>query len=109
MAIVAEGSAPGSEGLAILKAQGCNACHSTDGSKIIGPSYLNLFGEQQIVIGMERKSLLQWTKNIFRKQFMIPIQKSSRDIQKALMQSYEGIISEDDIAKIIEYLKSLNE
>ena len=50
VSIATEGSAPGSEGLAIIKAQGCNACHSSDGSKIIGPSYLNLYGEKQVVI-----------------------------------------------------------
>jgi len=47
---VAEGSAPGAEGLKIMINQGCNACHSSDGSKIVGPSYLNLYGEKQIVI-----------------------------------------------------------
>ena len=48
--IAAEEAAPGSEGLTIMINQGCNACHSSDGSKIVGPSYLNLFGEKQIVI-----------------------------------------------------------
>ncbi len=41
---------PASQGLAIMKNQGCIACHSTDGSKIVGPTFLNLFGSQQVVI-----------------------------------------------------------
>ena len=35
--------------LTIMKFQGCMACHSTDGSKIVGPTYLNLFGKQEVV------------------------------------------------------------
>ena len=44
--LVAEDAGPGAAGLAIINAQGCYACHSSDGSKIIGPTFLNLFGEK---------------------------------------------------------------
>ncbi len=37
------------EGLTIMKTQGCQVCHSTDGTRIVGPSYLHLYGEQQTV------------------------------------------------------------
>ena len=47
---VAANAGPGAEGEAIMRAQGCFACHTPDGTKLIGPSYLNLFGEQQVVI-----------------------------------------------------------
>jgi len=107
--IVAEGSAPGSEGLAILKAQGCNACHSNDGSKILGPSYLNLFGEQQIVIRDGKEVPVTVDEEYIRKAIFDPNSEIVKGYPKGLMQSYEGIISVDDIAKIIEYLKSLNE
>ncbi|MGZ5191781.1 MAG: cytochrome c oxidase subunit II, partial [Flavisolibacter sp.] len=107
--IVAEGSAPGSAGLAILKAQGCNACHSNDGSKILGPSYLNLFGEQQIVIRDGKEVPVTVNEEYIRKAIFDPNSEIVKGYPKGLMQSYEGIISVDDIAKIIEYLKSLNE
>jgi cytochrome c oxidase subunit 2 len=107
--IVAEGSAPGSEGLAILKAQGCNVCHSTDGSKILGPSYLNLFGEQQIVIREGKEIPVTVDEDYIKKSIYDPNSEIVKGYPKGLMQSYEGIISADDISKIIEYLKSLNE
>jgi len=109
VAIVAEGSAPGSEGLAILKAQGCNVCHSTDGSKILGPSYLNLFGEQQIVIREGKEISVTVDEDYIKKSIYDPNSEIVKGYPKGLMQSYEGIISADDISKIIEYLKSLNE
>jgi cytochrome c oxidase subunit 2 len=109
VAIVAEGSAPGSEGFAILKAQGCNVCHSSDGSKIIGPSYLNLWGEQQIVIRDGKEIPVTADEEYIRKSIYDPNSEIVKGYPKGLMQSYEGIISVDDIARIIEYLKSLNE
>ena len=33
----------------------------------------------------------------------------SKDIHRILMQSYKDVLNDDDIAKIIEYMKSLNE
>ncbi len=109
VAIVVEGSSPGSEGFAILKAQGCNVCHSSDGSKIIGPSYLNLWGEQQIVIRDGKEIPVTADEEYIRKSIYDPNSEIVKGYPKGLMQSYEGIISADDIARIIEYLKSLNE
>ena len=43
------GTTPGEAGLSIMRIQGCLACHSSDGSKIVGPTYLNLFGKQEVV------------------------------------------------------------
>lgn len=105
---VAEGTAPGSEGLGILKSRGCNACHSSDGSKIIGPSYLNLFGEQQIVIREGKEVSVTVDEEYITKAIYDPNSEIVKGYPKGLMQSYKGTISADDIAKIIEYLKALN-
>ena len=106
---VTEGSAPGSEGLAILKARGCNVCHSNDGSKIIGPSYLNLLGKQHIVMRDGKEVMVTVDEEYIKKAIYDPNSEIVKGYQKGLMQSYEGIISAEDIPKIIEYLKSLNE
>jgi mono/diheme cytochrome c family protein len=34
-------------GATLYKAKGCNACHSTDGSKIVGPSFKGLWGKTE--------------------------------------------------------------
>jgi len=44
-----------------------------------------------------------------KKSIYDPNSEIVKGYPKGLMQSYEGIISADDIAKIIEYLKSLDE
>jgi cytochrome c oxidase subunit 2 len=106
---VAESSAPGSEGLAIMKVRGCNACHSSDGSKIVGPSYLNLFGEQQIVIRDGKEVTVKVDEEYIKKAILDPNSEIVKGYPKGLMQSYKGSVSDSDILKIIEYLRSINE
>jgi cytochrome c oxidase subunit 2 len=106
---VAEGSAPGSQGLAIMKAQGCLACHSTDGSKIVGPSYLNLFGKQQIVIRDGKEVPVTVNEEYIKKAISDPNSEIVKGYPRGLMQSYKGRLSDSDVSKIIEYLKTLNE
>jgi cytochrome c oxidase subunit 2 len=106
---VAKGSSPGSEGLAIINDQGCNACHSSDGSKIIGPSFLKIFGEQQVIVKEGKDVTITVDEQYIKRAILDPNSEIVKGYPRDLMQSYEGSLSEDDITKIIEYLKSLNE
>jgi cytochrome c oxidase subunit II len=110
MAKAAEGpGAPGAEGLAILKTQGCLACHSSDGSKIVGPTYLNLFGSQRVVLKDGTETTVTADEAYIKNSIYDPNSEIVKGFPKGLMQSYTGKVSDDDISKIIEYLKSLNE
>jgi len=109
LANAAEGSIPGAQGLAIMKIQGCLACHSSDGSKIVGPTYLNLFGSQQVVIRNGVEVTVTVDEAYIKQMILDPAFQVVKGYPKGLMQSYKGKISDEDISKIIEYLKSLNE
>ncbi len=100
---------PGAAGFEILTNQGCNACHSSDGSKIVGPSYLGLYGGQQVVIRDGKEVSITANDEYIKKSIFDPNSEIVKGYQKGMMQSYQGILSDDDIAKIIEYLKALNE
>lgn len=102
-------SMPGAEGFAILKNQGCNACHSSDGTKIIGPSYLGLWGKTHIVIQSGQEIAVKVDSAYIRKSIYDPNYEVVKGYRKGLMQSYEKSVSEQDVAKIIEYLKTLEE
>ena len=106
---VAQESLPGAEGLSIMISQGCNACHSSDGSKILGPSYLNLFGEQQVVVRDGKEITVTVDEEYIKKAIYDPNSEIVKGYPKDLMQSYKGTLSDEDVNKIIEYLKSLNE
>jgi cytochrome c oxidase subunit 2 len=104
-----EGSTPGATGLAIMKFQGCLACHSSDGSKIVGPTYLNLFGKQEVVTRNGADVTITVDEEYIKRSIYDPNADIVKGYPKGLMQSYKGKISDADIVKIIEYLKSLNE
>jgi cytochrome c oxidase subunit II len=105
----ADASTPGAEGLAIMKDQGCNACHSSDGTKIIGPTYLGLWGKTHVVVRGGQDVTITVDSAYIKKSIYDPGYDVVKGYQKGLMQSYEKSISEKDIAKIIEYLKTLEE
>lgn len=107
--LATEGAIPGAEGLAILRAQGCNACHSTDGSRLVGPSYLGLWGKERLVNEGNEKISVTADEAYIRSSIYDPNSQIVEGYQKGLMQSYEGLISDEDIEKIIEYLQGLNE
>ncbi len=95
------------EGLSILKKNACTGCHSIDGSKIVGASFKGFFGKQEKVMtnGIERSVAVD------DKYIRTSIFEPDRDIvvgfQKGIMKSYKGVVKEDEVSKIIDYLKSI--
>lgn len=94
-------------GLTVMKQNGCIACHSLDGVKIVGPSFKGIYGHEVDVVtnGQERKIVVddEYIKN--------SIYEPNADVVKGfnpgLMISYKQTIKEEDIAKIIEYIREL--
>jgi len=109
VAIEVEGAGPGAEGEAIMRAQGCFACHTDDGSKLIGPSYLNLWGEEQVVLRAGKEFTVTVDEDYVIRSVLDPNSEITKGYPSGLMQSYRDLLSDDDILKIIEYLKTLNE
>lgn len=105
----AEAAAPATQGLSIMKTQGCLACHSTDGSKIVGPTYLNLYGSKQVVIRNGKEETVTVDDAYIKQMILDPNDQYVKGYPKGLMQSYKGKVSDEDITKIIDYLKTLNE
>lgn len=109
LAVATTGTTPGEEGLSIMRIQGCLACHSSDGTKIVGPTYLNLFGKQEVVTRNGTDVTITVDSAYIKRSIFEPNADIVKGYPKGLMQSYKGKISDADITKIIEYLKSLNE
>lgn len=99
---------PGAEGATLLKANGCYACHSTDGSKIVGPTFKGLFGKQETVISNGKQTNITADEEYIKRAIYDPNTEIVEGYPQGLMQSYKGVLNDNDIAKIIEYFKSLN-
>lgn len=104
----ATGLIPDHPGLAVLKKNGCMACHSLDGTKLVGPTFKNLYNSQKtILIGREESVVLADDEYITRAIYQ-PNDEIVKGYSRGLMNSYEKLISPEEIQLIIEYLKTLN-
>lgn len=98
---------PAATGKRIMTNIGCFACHSTDGSKIIGPTYKGVYGHEVTVITNGKERTVPVDDEYIKRSIYEPNADVVSGFNKGLMQSYKGQLSDEDIAMIIEYLKTL--
>ncbi|MBK1829650.1 cytochrome c [Verrucomicrobiaceae bacterium R5-34] len=85
----------------------CNACHSLDGSKLIGPSFKGFFGKKHNVVrnGQEQQVLVDAAY----------LKESITDPQAAIVKGYEAVpmpsfskvLSKREIETLVKYLSKL--
>lgn len=98
---------PTATGKRIMQNIGCFACHTVDGTKLVGPSFKGIWGEEQSVITGKEKRMIRVDEEYIKRSIYDPNADIVEGFSKGLMLSYEGQLSEDDIGNIIEYLKTL--
>lgn len=91
------------EGLALIKNNGCTACHSMDGSKIVGASFKGFYGIERVLESGEKVTA---DDEYIKESIKNPAAKVVKGFPPA-MQSYEGKLTDEDISKITEYLKTI--
>ncbi|RLD72899.1 MAG: cytochrome c oxidase subunit II [Bacteroidetes bacterium] len=97
------------QGWEVLTRNACNACHSSDGSKLIGPSYLGGWGGTRTVVSGREELQVAVDEAYIMRSIFDPDAEVVKGFNKSLMQPYEGMITEEEVKLIIEYLKALNE
>ena len=91
------------EGKDLYLKNGCNACHSIDGSPGAGPTWKGLFGKER---NFEDGSSTVADENYIRESIEIPSAKLVKGYQP-VMPAYKGLLSDSDITAIIEYMQTL--
>ena len=97
------------QGFQILSQNGCNACHSSDGTKLVGPSYLGGWGGTRTVVTGREEREVPIDEEYIKRSIYDPNADVVKGYNRGLMLSYEGMVSEEEVLLIIEYLKALNE
>ena len=97
------------QGWEVLRRNGCNACHSVDGSKLVGPSYLGGWGGTRTVVTGREEREISIDADYVKRSIYDPNADVVQGYNEGLMLSYEGMVTEAEIELIIEYLKALNE
>lgn len=96
-----------SAGFELVKASGCVACHSTDGTKLVADSFKDIWGKTHTVItdGKERQIVVD--AEYIKKSIYEPNHDVLKGYKAGLMPKYQNQIKDDEVDKIIEYIKSL--
>ena len=100
--VVAEIS-PVELGKQLFTQRGCNACHSIDGSPLVGPSFKGIFGRKQTLQDGQEITV---DENYTRESLSEPQAKIVKGFQP-VMPSFKGMLSDEEISAIIAYLKTL--
>lgn len=94
-------------GLQLINKHGCKACHTFDGSTLVGPSFKDLFERNRIVITDGKKHELKADKEYFKRSLYEPNADVVKGFNKGLMMIYKDQISEEEIDSLIEYIETL--
>jgi cytochrome c oxidase subunit II len=89
-------------GAELFKKNACNTCHTTDGSKLVGPSFKGLFGKTE---AFEDGSSVTVDENYLRQSILQPQAKITKGFATATMPVF--VMKDWKIDAIIEYIKSL--
>jgi cytochrome c oxidase subunit 2 len=90
-------------GKELYSKQGCETCHTVDGTAKIGPSWKGLFGKSE---SFADGSSLKVDENYLRESMMDPASKVVKGFAPS-MPTYQGKLSDRDITSLIEYIKTL--
>lgn len=88
----------------LLAKNGCITCHSTDGSKKIGPSFLELNSGETIVKIDGKSQSQKITRAYLKESILEPDKKIVKGYQKYMMPTMQGRISSSDLESIINIL-----
>jgi cytochrome c oxidase subunit 2 len=94
-------------GFNVVKMNGCVACHSSDGTKLVSTSFKDIWGKTHKVItdGKERDVVVD--AGYIKRSVYEPNADVVVGYKSGLMPSFKGQISDDEVNEIAEYIKSL--
>jgi len=94
-------------GLAILRQNACTGCHSLDGVNHVGPTFKGIYNAPKTVIRNGQKFNVIADEDYLLKAIIDPNYEIVEGYAGNLMQSYKGVISDEDIGLMIDFLKTL--
>ena len=98
-----EGKIATESGNSLYLERGCNACHSVDGKNGAGPTWKGLYGQDR---DLADGSSLNADENYLKESILYPKEKIAKGYGP-IMPSYKGLLSNEEITEIINYIKEL--
>lgn len=98
-----KGKTPAEYGQKLYTSKNCFTCHSTDGSRVQGPTFKGIFGRSELLEGGASVTV---DENYIRESILDPTAKIVKGYP-AVMPTYKGTIKEKEIDALIAYLKTV--
>jgi cytochrome c oxidase subunit II len=95
------------EGLKMIKRYGCTGCHSIDGTKGVGPTFKNLYDAKVVLTTPAGDKEAVADELYIRRSIFQPSAEIVKGYPDGIMKSYRGVVKNDDIKTINEYLKTI--
>lgn len=83
---------------------GCMACHSTDGTELVGPTWLGLSGSDR---ELESGETVVADDDYLEESIVDPASQIVKGFQPVMPETYGDQLSSDEISSLIEYINSL--
>lgn len=97
------GVPPAERGKQLYTQRGCNACHSIDGTRIVGPTWKGLWEKEEVMQDGQKVAV---DENYVRESILEPNAKIVNGYPP-VMPSFKGVVSDEEISAIIAYMKTL--
>jgi cytochrome c oxidase subunit 2 len=94
------------DGAKLVQEKGCVACHSFDGTAKVGPTLKGVFGRKVLVLTGGKEHKIVADEDYIKRSMLEP----QADVVKGfppIMPSQKGLLTDDEIEAIVEYLKTL--
>ena len=85
----------------------CNACHSTDGTKLIGPGFQDFWGRESTVIVNGSTIVVKIDESYVRESIVDPQLAIVEGYEQVPMANFSAVLTSDQIDNLVEYLKGL--
>jgi cytochrome c oxidase subunit 2 len=89
----------------VFKLKGCVSCHSTDGTKLVGPTWKDLFGSKVTVLADGKESTVTADEDYIRRSIHHPPQEVVKGFAPQMPKTE---LKDRDVADLIAYIKSLS-
>ena len=88
----------------LFKLKGCVACHSTDGGKLVGPTWKGLFGSKLAVIANGKEATVTADEEYLKRSIRHP---PDEVVKGFAPQMPKADLKERDIADLVAFIRSL--
>ena len=97
---------PEARGEQLYQTQGCIGCHSLDGTIVVGPSWLNLYGRLE---QLDDGTSVIADEDYIRHSILYPGDQIVKGFQNLMPANYGEILSENDIEDLIAFIKTIKD